>query len=424
MHRRHLTLIAALAIVAAACTGPESDPVSTTQVPGTAPPSSADPPSTTSAPTTTEPPAAAPLDTGRLVVVNAEGNVVTMRPDGSDVVTVTKDASPSVIHFQPQWSPDGARIAWGSSGGDGFSIEVASASGDTRTSVATVALPFYLYWSPDSERVAVLHNSLAGGLEFELMDVGTGVSSVVAGGAPFYFSWDPDGERIVSHVGADDLVLLDTAGASESIGSTGQGYQAPQWTSRGIFHLDADALLVRDVDGASRPLATVPGPVTFVANPDGTRLAMQALVPGQSGVTASLQTVPEVPSNVVAVLDLATGEIDVAARQPSLGYFWSPDGSALLMLVPTQTRAEVEWLVWQDGTTRRLGGFTPQASFLRDVLQFFTQYAQSLRIWSPASDAFAFVGSIDGEGGVWVQRLDGSAPDQVAEGSWVAWSGQ
>ena len=56
------------------------------------------------------------------------------------------------------------------------------------------------------------------------------------------------------------------------------------------------------------------------------------------------------------------------------------------------------------------------------MLQFAPQYALSLNFWAPDSSAIAFVGEIDGASGVWVQGIDGSAPQLVADGTWVAWS--
>jgi TolB protein len=59
-----------------------------------------------------------------------------------------------------------------------------------------------------------------------------------------------------------------------------------------------------------------------------------------------------------------------------------------------------------------------------EYLQFFEQYAQSMRLWSPDSRAFAYPGmSEDGQEGIWIQsaRPD-RAPVLVAEGDFVAWS--
>ncbi len=413
MHRRHLRFVAALVAVTAACTSTSTEepavPASTAPAPSTA---------------ATAAPAPAPADpVDRLIVIDDTGNVVTMAPDGTDIVGVTDDAGDGTFYFQPQWSPDGGSVAWGEGRAGGFALVTTDAAGSSRTTIPTTALPFYLFWSPDSRRVAMLHNSPAGALDFGLVDVAAGTADVVAGGAPFYFSWSPDASSVAAHIGATGFSVLDTAGGRTSLGSTAEGYQAPQWTPAGILHLDGATVTLREVAGASAALATVPGPVTFVASPDGSRIAIQSIVVDPAGVSVRVQTIPGVPPGVVAVLDVASAEIDVIASEPALGFFWSPDGTSLLVLVPTEAGDRLEWLVWDGRATTSLGSFVPGVAFLRDVLPFFTQYAQSLRLWSPGSDSFAFVGEIDGERGVWVQRVDGSPPRKVADGSWVAWSG-
>ncbi len=335
---------------------------------------------------------------------------------------LTDDAGDGTFYFQPQWSPDGGSVAWGEGRLGGFALVTIDAAGSSRTTIPTPALPFYLFWSPDSRQVAMLHNSPEGALELELVDVAAGTGDVVAGGAPLYFSWSPDATRLAAHIGANGFTVIDTAGGPTPLGSTAAGYQAPQWTTAGILHVDGAALTLREIAGASTDLASVPGPVTFVASPDGTRIAIQSFVAGQGGVSVRMQTTPAVPQGVVAVLDVASGEIDLVAGEPALGFFWSPDGEALLVLVPTAAGDRLEWLLWRGEETTSLGAFLPGVPLLRDVLPFFTQYAQSLRLWSPDSDSFAFVGEIDGEQGVWVQEVDGMPPRRVARGSWVAWS--
>jgi hypothetical protein len=57
-----------------------------------------------------------------------------------------------------------------------------------------------------------------------------------------------------------------------------------------------------------------------------------------------------------------------------------------------------------------------------EVLQFFDQYGQSLQLWSPDSAAFALVGAIKGDPGVWVHTIGGGDPVKVYDGSWVSWS--
>jgi WD40-like Beta Propeller Repeat len=109
---------------------------------------------------------------------------------------------------------------------------------------------------------------------------------------------------------------------------------------------------------------------------------------------------------------------------PSIGFFWSPDGKSLLVLQPHQDGSgEVEMLIHDSNGARSLGSIAPQPSFVREVLQFFDQYAQSLQLWAPDSSAFTMVGAIDGQPGVWVISPAGYDPVRVSDGSWAVWSG-
>ena len=60
--------------------------------------------------TATPPPVSTGAE-GRLVVVGLDGNLSTMRSDGTDRLALTTDAGPGVQFTQPTWSPDGRRIA-------------------------------------------------------------------------------------------------------------------------------------------------------------------------------------------------------------------------------------------------------------------------------------------------------------------------
>ena len=77
--------------------------------------------------------------------------------------------------------------------------------------------------------------------------------------------------------------------------------------------------------------------------------------------------------------------------------------------------------VWSESGTRPLFSYSPHPSFVRDLLPFFTQYALSVRLWSPDSSAFALAGAMEGRTGIWVQPLAGPVM-VVTEGTWVAWS--
>ena len=105
-----------------------------------------------------------------------------------------------------------------------------------------------------------------------------------------------------------------------------------------------------------------------------------------------------------------------------VAFWWSPDGRSLLVLeVAEEGFPMLAWSVWEDGSMTGPTEFEPDPTFVRDLLPFFDQYAQSMSLWAPDGTAFAFPGRIGDEAGIWVHPVDGT-PELIEEGTWVAWS--
>ena len=132
-------------------------------------------------------------DPGRLVVLDGEGNIVVLAPDGSERVELTSDAGVDAVYSQPIWSPDGASVAWGQASEAGFALGYTEVGGEGSV-VQMTNLPFYAYWSPDGAWIGALHNG-DNGLDFEVVDVAA-ASSVVAGtGSPLLLLVEPRLQR-------------------------------------------------------------------------------------------------------------------------------------------------------------------------------------------------------------------------------------
>jgi hypothetical protein len=400
-------------VMLAACTGGE----------GTTPSTSAEGETAT---TTIE---ALPTDVadvpGSLVILDDEGNVVVIDPDGSNPVSITDDAGEAAGYRQPSFSPVSRTVVWSEINADGSGLGWSDDEG-VRASVPMTSPPFFIFWSPDGNGIGVLHNSPQGTIDFEMVDVGEATSQVVAQGSPFYFSWSPDSTQVAAHVQGDLFGTIDLDGEGSDLGATAAGYQAPHWVPGGILHLAEAGLELKPPGGEGRIVATVPGPVSFVANPQGTQVAIQAFVDAEEappGVNVAVSETPSIPGNEVVVVDLESGEMSQVADSPSIGLFWSPDGESLLVLLPAEGAPEVEVLLWRGDEVTEMSSISPHPSLVTDVLRFFDQYGQSLQLWSPDSAAFALPGAIDDEPGIWVHLVAGGDPVKVADGSWVAWSG-
>ena len=403
-------MAAVLALIIVACTGDAQTPSPAASIDlGTTP--------------TTEAATTLPSGTSRLVVLDRQGDIVTIDPDGSNPSRVTDDGS-TARYFQPTWSPVADRLAWGQAGGDGDGVGSSTGDGSHRNLVLTSSQPFYLNWAPDGSQVAILYGGVQGVI-LEVVDMETYTSSTVGSGSPFYFSWNPESTGVAVHVGANDFGTITLGEPLVDLGGTAAAYQAPYWTPAGIIHFAQEGLALVDPEGDDdRLLATLPeGTVFFVANSQGTKVAVESFTDQQGdGSTVALVPTAQLEAHAVTVLDVTTGEVDVALDDTSVGYFWSPDGESLVLLRLLGESGEVEVSVWKDGETKLLTTITPPISFFRDVLQYFNQYGQSLRLWSPDSSEVALPGTIGDQSGIWVIPADGSDPSLVFDGGWVAWS--
>ena len=114
------------------------------------------------------------------------------------------------------------------------------------------------------------------------------------------------------------------------------------------------------------------------------------------------------------------------ANEYSPAFFWSPDGTKLLSLLPEVAPGRIwfRWGVWEDGSSFSTGRFVPSLEFSRDYLQFFEQYAQSMRLWSPDGSAFVYAGEEESGGsGIWIQpATQDTAPVRLADGVVASWS--
>lgn len=361
---------------------------------------------------------------GRLAVLDPVGNLLTVRPDGSDEVVLDAVMPGRSQVRQPTWSPDG-RVAWvhlEATEAEAVEAVIATSTdeGSRAIRAATAIVPFYLSWDPTSSRIAYLGSPAPNEIELGIVEVGgERDGTTLDTGQPFYLSWAPDGDQLLVHVGVDRLERLDLDGSLTTVAERPGAFTAPVWTADGGTFVYASTriggqhLVAHDVEaGSERPLVPFEGLVRFVVSPDGERVAFQVL--------------EEQRAQPLMVVDIATGEAVEITDVPIAAYFWSPDGERLLYLDPDPDEEEFwyRWGVWDGTSSFLLPRFVPSLMLVRDYLQFFEQYAQSMSLWSPDGSAFAYPGmNEDGEEGIWIQaaRPD-RAPVLVADGDFVAWS--
>lgn len=385
------------------------------------------------------PPAAAALP-GTLLIRDVEGSLVTLRPDGSERITLAVSGTGALEVSQAAWSPDGARVAWGQQDQrDGTVITrvvTSEPGGGDRTEAVVPFLPFYLSWDPTSTHVAYLGND-RDGVGFGVVEGASGPAPAAKPldvGRPYYFAWGPDGDRFLIHEGDDRLEELSLDGTSTVVDDRPGVFQAPVWAPDGRIQLYVrrgrglrQTIMVREHDrGGSSTLAGIEGAGSLVLSPNGSKVAYQALAPDEMDLYD--RDLPDRVHDVgVRVVDLRTGRQERVSRGIAAAWYWSPDGERLAVLEPVYDGdgpIAFRWRLW-DGRSRVLGPmFTPTLSLLQETTPFFSQYAQSWTMWSPDGEAFAFPLDLPGAPStIVVQPIDPDLPAYaIGRGTFVAWS--
>jgi TolB protein len=357
-----------------------------------------------------------------LVVATTAGDVVVHDVSGSAIERLA--SSPEGGHRQPVWWGDDAIIATRTSG-DGHALVAFSATdGSTIWEAPMASPPFYYLPSPEGSEWATtsLRNDPGGGgLIAELVDA-SGTVEQLSTASPFYASWSPDGTRLALHTGGARLGIWDPD-RIETIASPTGLFQAPAWTGSGIVTLrtvaDGQALSLWS-EGGFEDLALIEGPVRFVATTS--RVAIQAAGRGDpGGVGVRAQARPELPAGRLLVVDVRDGSVSTIEDVLTPMFQWDPSGRKLLYATFDDGESlRFTWHVWDDGEIVDHASFEAQPAWFRDVVPFFDQYAQSMRMWSPSGERFAFPEVVDGRNVVTVQPVDGSPPFTIDGAIWAA----
>ncbi len=436
---------AAVLMSAIACTGIAADWPVTSVLPGTPDLS----------PTPEPNPDSGLPAAGRLAIIDENANL-TVLLRAAPPLAITEDGLPldrtfkGRVYLHPTWSPDGwlSYVRAENLEGAAPRLDVlAVRPGETEpVTLLTTGSDNYLYgyWSPAvcasgdaCGRFAFLMNekdTIALHLAQVSRDSAAAVQEdVLARARPFYYSWAPDGEAMLWFRNGTSLGVYDIASGEvlRTLPERPGLFQAPAWSpidQRLLFaSMDraSSRLLVVDVNGEGRHEIGQPvrGPLFFSWSPDGRRIAYAS---GEF----PLSPVTIVPASGDEPLTLdEVGEV--------VAFFWSPDSKQLAIAAVEPYRAPLPEaaastgrgrriaqtadpqfvLAWwvadtQTGTMVRLSEFFPTAEQLY-MLQFFDQYAQSHRLWSPDSRHLVYAEQLPGEDSGMIQLLDTQRPDEA-----------
>jgi TolB protein len=406
------------------------------------------------------PPVSPGSPVNRIALINTDGQLQTIAPDGAGSHTLTDAAR--IFQF-PAWSPDGRWLAVIGANNQNAAVytlldqDIAGNNSLQEIYQSDAAKPFYLYWSPDSRQVSflALHPQ---GIALYLAQVGQALSArLITTGQPLYWDWNPAGDQLLVHAGGHDgrLAVIDADGRDEDAGLGHPGFfQAPGISASGRYRAYAEvdgggsrSLVVENNKGGQRLAVPHLGQVAMTWSPQADKLAY----------TSPLVSAPAF-FGPLRLLDMTTGDSRVLSNELVLAFFWSPDGQRIAFLtlnqLPWQNEVEAAaapfvqpvanrslsayqiepdavlldlWVVEVTGAgadATHLTTFRPTRLFLLNFLPFFDQYALSHQIWSPQSDALVISAMENDQARIQVVPVDGRFIIPVASGVIAFWSRQ
>ena len=382
----------------------------------------------------------------RIAIVCSDERVRVVSPDtlGGEYSAVSP---PGQRCAWPVWSPDGdglmysAYPAAGSNGHGVFRIvskppgEPASAiyANEPGTDAIARHTPHYMMWSPDGTKVAFISQTLSSGMSLMVVDLeGDKSPTRLLDGAPLYFCWSQDSEYILSHVRELHYLIRLSEPEPAQVPVVSTSYQAPSVSSLdgriamcGEMSETAQGIIVATIQGGAEIVGEVEGLTSVSWRPGRGQLAVGSGLNRESGYY-----------DRIAVIDVDSTAERVLAEDHALCFFWSPDGSKLAYITPSEgARGSVRWAVLDLETdeVQYLADFLPSSEQLT-MFMFFDQYGQSHRVWSPDSRRILFsgvLGRIEARGplpdgrasSIYIAEVGGTqVPALIGQGSLGVWS--
>lgn len=178
--------------------------------------------------TATAPPMTAPTLMSQIYVMNADGTNPVQRTSGVDN-----------RHYQPVWSPDGRRLAFGVSEGDGYAIYTMNADGsDLRQVVPSSPNAWGPVWSPDGTTLAFSAGSGQNREIYTIAADGTNAHQLTTNEADVTgLAWSPDGTQIVFtsiHNGTSQIYVMQSDGSNpQRLTQNSANDSYPAWSPDG-----------------------------------------------------------------------------------------------------------------------------------------------------------------------------------------------
>ena len=362
-----------------------------------------------------------------IVFISGDHQVYVVDPDGGEPKALTRGDEPGrmtalrlyrrtaarpiesapgdAMRFSmPAWSPDGSSLlvhgtktrgeaVIGPSGV--YRVDPERPGIVTPVHVEKRRSPIYSLWNPTSSRAAILLGERAG-LTLGVVEIGTVGIREIGKGRPHYFAWSGDGRKLAIHVGgssranASARLWLRDLGKDEGTATSERpaGFRSPGWDPSGERFVYAAFpeqvggahIYVARPDGADPlDLGPVGSPLILCWAPTEPVIAFAEALP-MGGLFSGIQLVHATDGRREPLYAGAVG-----------AFFWSPDGSRILVAAPDFESGDFRWLVVDRESTdvKEVARFHPSPD-LQAMFLHFDQYAMSHRFWAPDSKQFTF----------------------------------
>ncbi len=363
----------------------------------------------------------------------------TLNPDDEDFAL----SVPGLRCNWPVWSPDGERVAFsGYSDDETLGVYVTGYenpgpgliySNEAGTGEIARATPHYCSWSPDGSMLAFVAQT-GRGLSLFVWDGDSRDSPRVAqDGGPMYFAWSPDSTQIYTHSFLDHYLIDATAEADpRQFPGRGTQYMSPSWGREGdgiAFFLDGEhgkqrLLVINLRDSSARMLTEFYGIAAVAWRPGYAQLGMVKETIRNTGFYSGLWLV-----------DYETREEVQLSDDPTLAFYWSPDGSKAAYVTQSdgaEGSLRLGVVDVDSGELTYLPDFVPSQEQLIHFM-FFDQYAQSHPVWSPNGDSILVCGQLgyqlirselppsESNSVILLDATGSEAPRNIADGSIACW---
>ena len=349
-----------------------------------------------------------------IAFVNADGDVMTMNPDGLQVSQI----SPEVEGYftWPTWAPDAGSLVYSGVVNEGEELQlnlyasqvsgggqrVLYASEPGEVGVLAQGVVHYPLWSPDGERlafIAIANGSLSLFMD-DLRDDPDARHMLDDG--PLWMSWAKDSSMLAVHRGEEHfLVSPDDEPSVQQLELRAIGYRVPAFNpiDGSVILRNQPAALRASVsaarlDGAKvqsiTPLRSVEGEAAFLWSSTGEHMAV-----AEASQYFIYRDTPLSVYDGIAIVPAASPDDPVELSLPVLAYFWSPDGTKIALVTLSERQGALSWALYDvlNDDRMRLVDFAPSPEQLT-MFQFFDQYAYSHSIWSPDSSSIVFAGDL------------------------------